>query len=64
MPASSREQQCERGALAFARLDPYFPAVRLRDVPYDRQAKACAPGRTAAGSVDAIEALEDPLEIA
>ena len=38
--------------------------MRLRDVAHDREAEAGSAGLAAARAVDAVEALEDPLEVA
>ena len=54
----------ERRALALARLDGDVAAVRLGDVADDREPEPGAAGAAAAGLVDAVEALEDPLEVA
>ena len=64
LPAGEREPERERRAFAFARLDGDLAAVGLRDVAHDREPEAGAAGVAAAGPVDAVEALEDALEVA
>ena len=59
-----RDVERERRAFAFARLDRDLAAVRLRDVADDRETETGAAGVAAARPVDAVEALEDALEIA
>ena len=45
-------------------LDAHLAAVVAGDVADDGQAEAGAAGLAAAGPVDPVEALEDPLEVA
>ena len=59
-----RQPQRERGALALARRHPHLAAVVGGDVAHDRQPETGAAGLAAAGPVDPVEALEDPLEVA
>ena len=54
----------KRGALALAGLDRDLAVVVAGDVADDGQAEAGAAGVAAAGPVDPVEALEDPLEVA
>ena len=59
--AGDREGERERAADAFVGFDPDPAAVLLDDVPGDRQAETRPAGLAAdAGSVDLVEALEDP----
>ena len=60
----SREEERERRAFALARLDGDLAAVGLRDVADDREPESGAAGLAAARPIDAVEALEDPFEIA
>ena len=60
----SRKAQHERRTLSFLRRDQHLAAVVRGDVTHDRQAEAGAAGVAAAGLVDAIEALEHPVEVA
>src|SRR4029450_6775945 len=64
MLACERQRQPERRALALRRFHRHLTAVDLRDVPHDRETEPGAARRAAARLVDAIEALEDALEIA
>ena len=59
-----RDAQHERAALTFARRHLDVAAVVGRDVAHDRQAEARPTGVAAARLVDAVEALEDPVEVA
>ena len=59
----ARQGQRERGALALDGPDPDLAAVRGGDVLDDREAQAGAAGRAVASGVDAVEALEDAVEL-
>ena len=59
-----RDAEGERAAFAFAGAHGDVAAVVGGDVADDRQAEAGAAGVAAAGPVDAVEALEDAVEVA
>ena len=62
--AGQRDAQDERRALALLRRHEHVAAVVGGDVADDRQAEPGAAGVAAAGPVDAVEALEDAVEVA
>src|SRR5687768_15292426 len=53
----------EDRALAFARLDAHLSAVVVSHVPHDRQPQSGTPSVAGPGPVDAVEALEDAIEV-
>ena len=55
--------QGERRALSLHGPHPYVAAVGGGDVLDDREAEAGAAGGAVPGRVDAVEALEDPVEL-
>src|ERR1700687_4713249 len=54
----------EQRSLSLARLDGHVPAVGLRAGATDRKAEPGPAGVATARAVHAVEALEDPFEIA
>ena len=58
------DPQRERRALALGAVDVHRAAVVGGHVAHDRQTEAGAAGLAAAGPVDAVEALEDAVEVA
>ena len=61
---SSGNDEPERRALPFHGLDRDLAAVRLDDVAHDGEPEPGSTGRAAARLIDAVEALEDPFEVA
>src|SRR5438034_11740269 len=61
---SQRQLEGESGAVALLRLHGDLALVSLGDVPHDGQPEAGAAGGPAAGAVDSVETLEDPLQVA
>src|SRR5690606_1634002 len=59
-----REPEHERAPLSLDRRHDDLAVVVRGDVANDRQAEPGAAGRSAAGSVDPVEALEDAVEVA
>src|SRR5256885_7373913 len=58
-----RQFEGEGGAVALLRLHGDLALVGLGDVAHDGQPEAGATGGPAAGAVDTVETLEDPLEV-
>src|SRR5438270_9787507 len=61
---SQRQLESERGAAALLGFHGDLALVSLGDVPHDGQPEAGAAGGPAAGTVDAVEPLEDAFQVA